>query len=483
MNHDRASTLAEIESHGVTAYPHRFEPTASPGDLARAGEADETEAGTHRVMGRIRGVRRHGGWTFLDITDHTGTLQAGVKAGETDVARLAALVQVGDVVGVVGPLFRTRTGQLTVRVIELVVLAKCLQSWPDRRHGIADTGRLRAERHVDLMLNPATVDRFITRSRIISSIRSDLERQRFVEVETPVLQPVYGGAEARPFTTSCAATDSDLFLRISPELYLKRLIVGGMDRVFEIGKNFRNEGLSAKHHPEFTALEAYAQGWDYNDMMDLCEALIAGAARAVEVDSTITSPFNAQGHQIDVQAPFRRISMLDAIQGATGLDMSELDDPAARHAVRDLGLAAGDDASWDACVLAVFESRVEPRLVQPTFVTDYPADVCPLTKRHRDNPRLAERFELFIDSVEFANAYTELTDPREQRRQFDLQARRKAAGDELAHPPDWAFVEALEWGMPPTGGLGIGIDRLVMLVTGAGHIQDVVLFPLRMGVE
>ncbi len=474
----RGSALEGLESFGVSPYPHCFEATCTIGG-ARAAFSTSVSGAYFRVMGRVSGIRRHGGLMFFDVFDLSGSLQAMVEPGKSRSSQICELLHTGDIVGVRGRMFLTRSGEVTLRVEDLKLLAKCVQPWPDRRHGMSNLGRLRDDRHLELILDHSARQRFVARSKAISSIRRFLEEDGFLEVETPILQEVYGGAEARPFTTGCTALGNELYLRISPELHLKRLIVGGFGKVFEIGKNFRNEGLDSKHHPEFTSVEIYEEGSDYFDMMELCEAIVRMVAMAVTGGTRVISRLRGDPVEVNLEHPFRRISMLESIAENTGFDLTEMDDNSAVNAATRLEVEVRPGGGWDDAVLAIFERFVERTLLQPTFVMDYPARICPLTKQHRGNQRLAERFELFIHGLEFANAYSELTDPREQQRHFDEQIARRTAGDELAHPPDSHFVEALAWGMPPTGGLGIGLDRLMMLMTETVHIQDMILFPLR----
>ena len=476
--------LTDLEQCGLSPYPHRFDRTHLAAELARdyadlpAGTGADTAA---RIAGRVMAIRRHQIGTFVDIDDRSGRMQAFLPCPSSSQPTLAVVdvVNQGDIIGVAGEIFRSRTGELTVRGDEARLLAPNTRLMPDKLRGVRDRGLTRAQRHLSLLGSPTERRRFLQRSELVRSTRQFLWEHDFVEVETAVLDTVYGGAEARPFTTFCEALGEQLFLRISPELALKRLLVGGMERVFEIGKQFRNEGLDARHHPEFTSIELYQAYADYHDMMELTECLISTLACRLVGSPTVCSRLQDTPARIDLTPPFRRITLLDAIKQYTGVDFSDADDDRAHSLANRLNVPVNQQATADEVVISVFETRVEEHLLQPTFVLDYPASLCPLTKQHRDDPRFAERFELYIHGMEFANAYSELNDPREQARHFLDQARRRQEGDDLAHLPDWEFVEALSYGMPPAGGLGIGIDRLVLLLTGTHHIQDVILFPLQ----
>jgi len=479
-----ASRLEALEGAGISPYPHFFAPTITASAIRIAFDhliSDDRFAGAERVVGRVMALRRHGKVTFLDLVDRTGQIQVALRPDELGIesASVSTRLIVGDVIGVGGSVFRTRTGELTVGAKTVMLLAPCLQLMPDKQHGLQDSGLMRTQRHLDLMIHPESRERFLTRSHLIQLLRQEMWARGFVEVETAVLDSVYGGAEARPFTSWCMATNREVFLRISPELALKRLLIGGMERVFEIGKQFRNERIDARHHPEFTSIEVYEAYADYYIMMELTETLLSHAAMTLCGTTQIICRMTGEPILVDLSSPFRRITMLDAIAEQTGLDFRHSNDCIARSQAAELGVIVSETATADEVVIAVFEERVEATLIQPTFVLDYPSSLCPLTKQHRVDPRLAERFELYIGGFEFANAYSELNDPREQARQFATQAARREAGDKEAHMPDWEYVAALTYGMPPAGGLGIGIDRLALLFTGASHVQDVILFPLR----
>jgi lysyl-tRNA synthetase class 2 len=475
---ERRAKLDELRDAGIDPFPHEFgDRTAVAEVLERhaALEAGEETDEQVRLAGRLTGRRGHGKAAFLDLTDRSGRVQLHARKDVLGDAyeRLVGL-DLGDVVGVEGAPFRTRRGELSVRVDGWTLLAKSLRPPPDKYHGLADVEQRYRRRELDLIANDDARELFLGRTRLVTAIRRFLDERGFIEVETPVLQPLYGGALARPFTTHHNALDRDLYLRISPELYLKRLIVGGLEKVYEIGKDFRNEGVSHKHNPEFTMLETYEAYADYNGVAAMTEELVAHAAR----ETIGTTTIERDGETIDLTPPWRRVKLRDAILDETGIDIAQADDRdtlAAR--MREQGLDVADTAGWGKLVDELLSKRVEPKLMQPTFVLDYPVELSPFAKGHRSEPGLVERFEAFIGGVEVANAFSELNDPDEQRRRFEQQQRLEAAGDEEAHPFDEDYLQALEQGMPPAGGMGLGIDRLVMMLTGRGSIREVVLFP------
>ena len=469
---DRRRKLEALRAAGVEPFPHEFD-GVEPIEAVRSAHADlaageETEE-AHRVAGRLAARRGQGKMAWLDLEDRSGRLQLQARVdelGEEGMQRLLSL-DLGDLLGVDGTAFVSRRGELSLRVDGFELLAKSLRPPPDKHHGLTDVETRHRQRELDLIANQETRKLFMTRARVISTIRRFLDDDGFIEVETPVLQPLYGGAMARPFTTHHNALDRELYLRIATELYLKRLIVGGLERVYELGKNFRNEGVDTSHNPEFTVLEWYEAYADYLDVADRCERLVAAVARAVGYDG-----------ELSFEPPWRRETLVDAIRSRTGIDVMALSDADALAArMRADGLEASDGDTWPQLVDELLSKRVEPELQQPTFLLDYPVQISPLAKRHRSQPGLVERFEAFAGGMEIANAFTELNDPDEQRRRFEEQRRYAAAGDEEAQPYDESFVRALEQGMPPTGGIGIGIDRLVMLMTGTRSIREVVLFP------
>jgi lysyl-tRNA synthetase, class II len=455
---DRRAKLERLREGGVDPFPHSFPgvvPAASihtaHGDL-EAG--DETDA-AYRVAGRLTGRREFGKAAFLDITDRSGKIQVQARKGTLGDESFDTLtsLDLGDIVGVDGTAFKSRRGELTLAATAWHLLAKSLATPPDKFHGLEDVETRYRRRELDLIANDDVRELFILRSRVVAAVRRWLDGRGFLEVETPVLQPLYGGALARPFTTHHNALDRDLYLRIATELYLKRLIVGGLERVYELGKDFRNEGVSHKHNPEFTMLEWYEAYADYEQIASELEELV----------SYVASDVGYSG-DIDFSAPWRRVTLRDAIREETGVD------------IRADGELPGE-GTWAKRVDDLLSKHVEPNLEQPTFVIDYPKELSPFAKDHRSEPGLVERFECFAGGMEFANAFTELNDPDEQRARFEEQARQTAQGDEETQPYDEDFVRALEQGMPPTGGIGIGIDRLVMLLSGRRSIREVVLFP------
>jgi lysyl-tRNA synthetase class 2 len=473
---ERREKLDRLRADGLEPYPHSFPEREEIATVRAAHDAladgEETEA-EHRIAGRIAASRGHGKAAFIDIVDGSGRLQLHSRAdvlGDDSHERLVGL-DLGDIVGVEGVAFASKRGELSLRVTKWVPLAKSLRPPPDKHAGLEDVETRYRQRELDLIANPEVRDLFMTRARVISEVRRWFDKRDFVEVETPVLQPLYGGAMARPFTTHHNALDRDLYLRIATELYLKRCIVGGIERVYELGKDFRNEGISPKHNPEFTMLEWYEAFADYSDGAARLEALVADVAETV----LGTTQIERDGASIDLAPPWRRITLTDAIAEATGLDLG------ARPSREELAAAVDrkpqEGEGWGKLVDAVLSKRVEPELSQPTFLLDYPVELSPFAKRHRDDERLTERWEAFCGGIEIANAFSELNDPDEQRRRFEQQAEEQRAGDDEAQPFDEGYIQALELGMPPTSGVGLGIDRLVMILTGASSLREVVLFP------
>jgi lysyl-tRNA synthetase class 2 len=466
----RRAKLERLRADGVEPFPHAFagvEPIAdvlAAHDSLAAGE--ETHV-AHRVAGRLAARRDSGRAAFLDLVDRSGRIQLHARVdelGEEGFERLVGL-DLGDLIGVDGLAIRTRRGELSLRVTEFTLLAKSLRPPPDKHHGLTDVETRLRRRELDLIANEETRELFVARARIIAAVRRELDAHGFVELETPVLQPLYGGATARPFVTHHNALDRDLYLRIATELYLKRAIVGGLERVYELGKDFRNEGLSTKHNPEFTMLEWYEAYADYEDAARRLEAVAAAAAAAVAEPA------------IDVSAPWRRETLRDAILSRTGVDvMAARGLPALAEAISGAGLELETGGrSWPALVDDLLSAYVEPTLQEPTFIFDYPLELSPFAKRHRSEEGLVERWEAYAGGIELANAFSELNDPDDQRERF--LAMREALDPDEAPPLDEPFLAALEQGMPPTGGVGVGIDRLVMLLTGRRSIRDVVLFP------
>jgi lysyl-tRNA synthetase class 2 len=462
------------------ALPHRFS-GRTPVAVAREANGSladgEASGRTYRLAGRVLGRRGQGKVVFCDLEDRSGRIQLMGAVDELAEAVFAALkgVSIGDVVGVEGELIRSRRGELTLRLTGYELLAPCRLPLPDTFHGLKDVEARYRQRYLDLMIAPESRARFEVRSRIIRSLRTFLDVRDFLEVETPVLQPLYGGAAARPFVTHHNTLGRDLYLRIATELYLKRLIVGGMERVYEIGKNFRNEGVSFKHNPEFTVLETYEAYADYDDVMRMTEEMIATAAR----DALGTTVVELGGEQVDLAPPWRRLSLGAAIAAECGVNPLEgpRDEERLRAVLRRDGVDTSRDKTWAALVDHMLSHYVEPKLKEPTFLVDYPVELSPLSRAMPGDPTMTERFEAFCGGMEIANGYSELNDPDEQHARFEEQAAAGRAGDEEAHPIDDDYVQALGYGMPPTGGLGVGIDRIAMLMTGSSSIREVVLFP------
>jgi lysyl-tRNA synthetase class 2 len=477
----RRQRLEALRESGVDPFPSRAGPRLPLQELhERFGErsAEELEAAPElvAVAGRVMALRSFGKLLFLDLVEDGVRIQLSARKKEVDPELFAFLenLDVGDFVRVEGPVWRTRAGELTVAARQAALLAKCLRSLPEKWHGLQDVEARFRQRYLDLLVNEETRRVAVLRSRTLRAMRAFLDGRGFLEVETPVLQPLYGGAAARPFTTHHNTYDQALYLRISDELYLKRLVVGGLERVYEIGHNFRNEGVSRKHNPEFTMMECYQAYADYRDMMELTEAMIEAIAREVLGRTKI----EVQGTAIDLEGPWPRVTLRDAILEATGVDiLAATEREALRDALRAKGLEPGDAPTWAKLVDDLFSAWVEPKLVQPIFVTDYPLELSPLAKRSPEDPRLVERFEPFIGGMEIGNAFSELNDPDDQRQRLEAQVRAQQSGDQEAHPLDEDYLRALEHGLPPTGGLGIGVDRLVMILADAANLREVILFP------
>ena len=477
----RAERLAALRATGVDPYPATVGPLERLADVRRRHDGDddaalEAAARTVAVAGRVLAIRSFGKLVFMTLVEDGVKLQLSLRKPELspDVSALLPLVDVGDFVRAEGVLWRTRTGELTVNTRALAVVAKCLHPLPEKWHGLVDVEARYRQRYLDLLTNPDARRAAITRSRAITALRGFLDGRDFLEVETPVLQPLYGGASATPFVTHYDVYGKDVYLRISDELYLKRLVIGGLDRVYEIGHNFRNEGVSRKHNPEFTVMECYQAYADLRDMMELVQSMLLHVVAVVTGGTSVS--YLEQEIEFDGEWP--RLAIRDGILDLTGVDVLAADDfEALRARVIEKGLDAGDARTWGQLVDHLFSEHVEPTLVRPTFVTDYPVELSPLAKRSRTDPRLVERFELFIGGMELANAFSELNDPEDQRERFEEQRVAKAAGDTEAQPLDEDFLLALEHGMPPTGGLGVGIDRVVMLLCDAAHLREVLLFP------
>ncbi|GIV54450.1 MAG: lysine--tRNA ligase [Candidatus Kapaibacterium sp.] len=485
----RYEELEELIKRGVEPYPYTFDRTHQSRQILDTFRDDDAGGlADVAVAGRIMALRRMGKATFFHIQDAQGKIQCYIKADELPQQyEMLRLLDIGDIVGVRGFVFRTRTGEVTVHARALVLLCKSLRPLPvvkeerDEQGNIivhdafSDKEQRYRRRYIDLIVNPHVRQVFITRSRMITALRRYFDERGWLEVETPVLQPIYGGASARPFVTHHNALDMPLYLRIADELYLKRLIVGGFEGVYEISKNFRNEGIDRMHNPEFTALEIYVAYRDYHWLMDMVEDLLITVTEQVRGQASLVQ---ADGTQIPLRKPFPRIRLLEAISQAVGEPVAEKTQQELLSICKRHSVDVAPSASRAKLIDELFSTLVQPRLIEPTFVVDYPVEMSPLAKRHRTDPTLVERFELYLGGMEIANAFSELNDPRDQRARFEEQARLRAGGDDEAMVLDEDFLTALEIGMPPTAGLGIGIDRLAMLMTGAASIRDVILFPL-----
>ncbi len=457
---------AEKDPFKTTSY----DVTAHAADIVCAPEEGKVVS----VAGRLMSRRIMGKASFAHLLDRSGQIQLYVKrdnVGEDEYAFFKKQVDIGDIIGAVGKIFVTHSGEVSIAVEKLTLLGKSLLPLPEKWHGLKDNDLRYRKRYLDLIVNTDVKDTFVKRGKIISAIRNYLDGDGFIEVETPILNTVAGGAAARPFITHHNTLDLDMYMRIAPELYLKRLIVGGMERVYEIGRCFRNEGMDIKHNPEFTMMELYQAYGDYTDMMKRVEDIYTAAARAIGLGDKITY----QGREIDISTPWRRVTMRDIVKETVGIDFMTLDDKGARAALEKLGLEAEGEKNAAECMYVAFDKLVESTLVQPTFVTGYPIEVSPLAKRSDDG--LTYRFEFFVNGWEGGNAYSELNDPIDQAGRFETQRKMAKRGDDEAQAADDDFVEALEYGMPPTGGLGIGIDRMIMLLTDSASIRDVILFP------
>jgi lysyl-tRNA synthetase, class II len=482
LTQQRIAKLEAIKASGVTPYPARVQRSHTSAAALAAFVAAEAAGAVEAtpvqvsVVGRMVALRLMGKASFGHIVDGAGRLQFYLRQDEIGGERFEFFrnFDIGDFLEVKGFLFRTRTGEITVHVRDFRLLSKSLSPMPEKFHGLKETETRYRQRYLDLMANEESRALFVTRSKIIAGIRRFLDERGFIEVETPILQPLYGGAFARPFTTHYNALDQTFYLRIATELYLKRLIVGGIEKVYEIGKNFRNEGIDTKHTPEFTVMESYEAYADYNDVMRMVEEMFSYLCETVLGANTITYG----EHTIDFGPTWRRVSVHDAILVQTGIDIDQHSDRASLLArMQHDGIKVDPHLPWGKLVDELLSSRVEPTLVQPTFLTDYPLELSPLAKRKPDNPRYVERFEGFAAGMEVANAFSELNDPLDQFERFQEQVKQRAAGDEEAQPMDEDFVTALMHGMPPTGGLGMGIDRMVMLLTGSEAIREIILFP------
>ncbi len=467
----RVGKLDELCAAGADPFKiTSFDVTAHAADITSSPKEGETVS----VAGRLTSRRIMGKASFAHMLDRSGQIQLYVKrdnVGEDEYAVFKKQIDVGDIIGATGTVFTTHSGEVSISVQKLTLLSKSLLPLPEKWHGLKDNDLRYRKRYLDLIVNGEVKDTFVKRSKIISAIRNYLDGDSFIEVETPILNTVAGGAAARPFITHHNTLDLDMYMRIAPELYLKRLIVGGMERVYEIGRCFRNEGMDIKHNPEFTMMELYQAYGDYTDMMKRVEDIYTVAAHAIGLGDRITY----QGREIDISTPWRRVTMREIVKQTVGVDFMTLSDGEARKALEKLGLEVEGEKNAAECMYVAFDKLVESTLVQPTFVTGYPIEISPLAKKSDDG--LTYRFEFFVNGWEGGNAYSELNDPIDQAGRFETQRKMAKRGDDEAQAADDDFVEALEYGMPPTGGLGIGIDRMVMLLTDSASIRDVILFP------
>lgn len=473
---NRIDKMHKIEEHGWRPFGRRFEWTHRSADVKEQFEAlAETEAEV-KMAGRVMAIRGHGKTCFMDMQDKTGRMQLYVRKdvlGEEDYS-LVKMMDIGDTIGVTGIPFRTHMGEISIKVIKMEMLSKSLRPLPEKWHGLKDIETRYRQRYVDLIVNPEVRDTFVKRSQIIRSVREVLDSHDFLEVETPILNTIAGGAAARPFISYHNALDMQVYMRIAPELYLKRLIVGGMDRVYELGRVFRNEGIDNRHNPEFTSVEIYQAFADYRDMMDLTEEVVVKTAMKVLGTTKITY----EGVEIELASPWKRMSMIDAVKEYSGKDFTNVTDlEEARAMAKELNVPVEPSFGIGKIINACFEEYVEDKLIQPTFITGHPKEISPLAKSNPDNPEITDRFEAYIYGREICNGFTELNDPIDQRERFLKQVEERANGDEEANMMDEDFVNALEYGLPPTGGLGIGIDRLVMFLTDSSTIRDVLFFP------
>jgi lysyl-tRNA synthetase class 2 len=474
---ERINKLAKIRALGVNPYPSRFERTHSSSDIKKEFEKLNKEEDSGKevgIAGRIITTRSMGKASFFNVQDESGQIQVYIREDEAGNAyAVFRECDNGDFVGIKGGVFRTKTGELTIRVKSFELLSKSLRPLPEKYHGLKDMELKYRKRYLDLISSPESKEVFVKRSRMLKAIRDFLAQRGFMEVETPALHPIYGGAAAKPFVTHHNELDMKLYLRISPELYLKRLLVGGFEKIYDINKNFRNEGIDTTHNPEFTMMEIYQSYADYDDMMKLTEELYEFIAKTV----LGTTKIQFKGALIDVKAPWERVKMLDAIQEYAGVDARNMSAEQLLEIVKKNGIEMKNEPNWGNLVCAIFEHFCEKEFVNPTFVIDHPAESTPLCKQTKYDSRLVERFEPFSMGMELANGYSELNDPLLQRRLLEAQQKQLTAGNEEANPLDEDFIEAIEQGMPPAGGVGIGIDRMIMLILGKESIRDIILFP------
>ncbi|MCF7866616.1 lysine--tRNA ligase [Candidatus Woesearchaeota archaeon] len=475
---DRLKKLEDIRTKGINPYPYKFKYTKKSKQIKEENsnlKEEEQSNNIESIAGRIILFRRMGKVAFLTIRDDDGDIQIYLR--KDDIGETYDNIKdfdMGDWIGATGKVFKTKTGEVTIYVSEFTMLCKATKPLPDKFHGIHDTEIKYRKRYLDLTTNPESKEILKKRALLMKHVRDFLNEEGFLEVETPILHPIYGGAAAKPFKTYHNELKMNLFLRISPELYLKKLIVGGFEKVYDINKNFRNEGIDTTHNPEFTMLELYQAYVDYNDIMNLTERIYENVA--IKLNGTTKSTF--KGNEIDFKVPWARITMLEAIQEYAGIDAGIMSEEELANYIRENKIPFDHEPSWGNYVIAIFEEKCEDKFIQPTFVIDHPEESTPLCKRHREDSRLIERFEPFCCGMELANAYSELNDPVHQRKLLEDQQRQLSDGNEEANPIDEDFLEAIETGMPPTGGLGIGLDRMAMLILGQESIRDVILFPL-----
>ena len=470
----RTEKLEKLKGLGLNPYPYKFVRTHIIKEI-REKEKEMLETNSVVIAGRIMAKRGHGKTVFADIKDESGKLQIYFRKDTLDkrLFEIVDLIDIGDFIGAEGEIFKTGTGELTLLVKEFEFLSKSLFPLPEKWHGLKDKEIRYRKRYLDLIMNKDVREMVVMRAKIIKKMREILDSKGFIEVETPTLQPLYGGAFAQPFKTYYNVLARDYFLRISDELYLKRLIIGGIEKVYEICKDFRNEGIDRTHNPEFTMMEAYEAYADYTDMMDLTEEIVIGITKALYG----STKFNFQGNEIDVSRPWKQLSFYEGIESLTGEDLSEVTRDEVYTFARDHGIDIDENVGKGKILDEIFDEMVQPKLIQPTFVIDYPLEISPLAKKHRKNPELVERFEPVIAGIEIGNAFSELNDPFDQRERFEQQRRMKEIGEEEIQELDEDFLKAMEYGMPPTGGLGIGVDRLVMLLTDIPSIREVIVFP------
>jgi len=475
ITEQRLDSLSRIRARGIDPYPHSYHPSHAVREAITLFEQQGESSQDISLAGRIMSKRSMGKMSFLDIRDSSGKIQLSLRYDLLGRERYEFLqdIDIGDIIGASGKLFRTKAGELTLEVSDFAMLCKTLRPLPEKWHGLADVEKRYRQRYLDLISNEESKNIFTLRSKIITAIRNFLDKQGFMEVETPVLQPHAGGALARPFVTHHHALDENLYLRIALELHLKRLVVGGFDKVYEMGHAFRNEGISVRHNPEFTLLECYQAYSDYNDMMRLVEEMLVHIAQEVLDDTKLA----CNGKTIDLGLPWQRLYLREAIKNYCGIDFEDYPDAASlRTRMAELGMEVAPSKGRGRLIDELISTFVEPKLIQPTFLLDYPVEMSPLAKRKRGDDRLVERFEGFVAGMEIANAFTELNDPLEQRERFRQQLKEQVA-DEEVEIADEDFLQALEYGMPPTGGLGIGIDRMVMLLANQQSVREVILFP------